>query len=294
MQKRIAIANLKKFAITLTTSFECKHGISGHLFEMVEYFYHFHFQKNISTSILISDGTTYEEFFKAITDKYDFSEKELEIILKSTFFYFKPMSIVANTLLITNGSLRMHNCDLLVKKIVMFRCNEDVSEYINKNILILQDYDVYEPMKNSMHYKKKILFSKFKKLTPKKPNIGMFYATSNSRAMSFDDINIIIKKHLEFEKFIVLTDKQMEVPERCEVLIVPIENLLDSFGTYIYTNASSHIDCSPRFIAECKHYNKDLIFELNGKKDKGLETRIHDMNFGDIKLKETDDIYSKI
>lgn len=287
--RRTPLVMLKKFDITLTTSWEAKHGISGHLFEMVEYFYHLTFHKNKSVCILIADGLSREQFCVAL-EKYDFNEEELKIIHERTFFEFQPLTVIAKTFMIVNGSLRVKDADLLVDKIVMFRCNDTVG--IENADVLLQDYDIYEPTSNSVHYKKKILFSKFKKIIPKKPNIGMFYGTRNSRKMSYEQIDGIMEK-TNFDSYIVLTDHEMEVPERCELKIVPVKELWDSFDTYLYTNTSVQIDCSPRFVAECKHYGKGLEFHSD-KIDLGLQTRLNDMEYGDIELRENDDLCSKI
>lgn len=280
---------LKKFDITLTTSWEANHGISGHLFEMVEYFYHLTFHKNKSVCILIADGLSREQYSTAL-QKYDFTDDELKIINERTFFHYQPMALVANTLFVVNGSFRMSGAELMVNKKIVFRCNED--HFLENADIVLQDYDVYEPLPNSIHYKKKILFDKFKKLNPKNPDIGMFYATKNSRKIEYDQLQDIINK-TKFSSYLLLTDRQMETPERCELRLVPINDLWDSFSTYLYTNASVYIDCSPRFVAECKHYGKDVQFHST-KVDKGLQIRMRDLETNAIDLKESDDLYSKI
>jgi hypothetical protein len=53
MINRTAIVNLKQYQITLTTSYEARHGVCGHMFEMIEYFMHFRFHKNLNAAILI-------------------------------------------------------------------------------------------------------------------------------------------------------------------------------------------------------------------------------------------------
>jgi hypothetical protein len=287
--RRTPLVMLKKFDVTLTTSWEANHGISGHLFEMIEYFYHLKYHKNVSTCILIADGLTREQFGIAL-EKYDFSEDELNKIHECTFFEYQPKVVVANTIFIVNGSFRICNADLLVKRKIVFRCNED--HFLDNADIVLQDYDIYEPLPNSVHYKKKILFSKFKKLNPKRPDIGMFYATKNSRKMEYDQLEDIINK-TKFSSYLFLTDHQMKVPDNCELRMVPIKDLWDSFSTYLYTNTSVYVDCSPRFVAECKHYGKDVQFHSN-KVDKGLQVRMHDLEIGAIDLKEDDDLYSKI
>jgi hypothetical protein len=287
--RRTPFVMLKKFDITLTTSWEATHGISGHLFEMIEYFHHFTHHKNLNVCILIADGLTHEQFSTAL-EKYDFTEEELKLIHERTFFHYKPLTVIAKTLFVVNGSKRFCNAEILVNKLVMFRCNDTVG--IEDADVLLQDYDIYEPTSNSVHYKKKILFSRFKKIAPKKPNIGMFYGTRNSRKMTYEQIDDIMKR-TNFDSYLLLTDEQIKVPENCELRMVPIKDLWDSFDTYLYTNTSVLVDCSPRFVAECKHYGKGLEF-FSDKIDLGLQTRLNDMAHGDIELRETDDVYSKI
>jgi len=46
-------------------------------------------------------------------------------------------------------------------------------------------------------------------------------------------------------------------------IIVPVENLLGIFNTYVYTKTIN--DPAPRIIQECKYYNKPIIFESTNK-----------------------------
>ena len=287
--RRTPLVMLKKFDITLTTSWEAHHGISGHLFEMIEYFHHLTYHKNLNVCILIADGLSRESFDIAL-EKYDFTEVELANIRSKTYFEYQPRTVIAKTFFVVNGSFRFCGAEILADKIVMFRCN-DIDGIENADIL-LQDYDIYEPTVNSIHYKKKILFSRFKKIVPKKPNIGMFYGTKNSRKMSYEQIDSIMKQ-TNFDSYLLLTDHKMDVPENCEVRMVPIKDLWDSFDTYLYTNTSVLVDCSPRFVAECAYYGKGLEF-FSDKIDLGLQTRLNDIKSGCIELKETDELCSKI
>lgn len=288
--KRSPLCNLKNYDITLTTSFETKHGISGHLFEMIEYFWHLVFHKKLNVSILISDGTTSDEFFSCIDNKYDFSDKEIKIIKENTYFKYQPMTIIANTIIFVDGSLRVKNADIFASKKIFLRCSDD--SFLDKADLVLQDYDLYDKLDNSINYKKKLLFSKFKKNnSSNNSNIAMFYTTSNMRKLTKDDIFTISQKY-SFDKYIVLSNQKMELPEHIELLSIPVNNLWDKFNTYIYTGSTnlSKIDCSSRFIAECNFYKKNVIYN-NIQLDKGLEVRRFDIeNNINIELKEDDEI----
>jgi len=294
--QRSALVNLRHYRVTLTTAYQPHFGISGHLYEMIEYFMHFRYDKNIDACILISDGTTRDMFFSAIDSKYDLTQDELQQFKDHTYFEFKPFVIYADTLLITNGSMRFEGADLFARKKLVFRCSNLEPGLDRDDITLLQDPRIYDDMSNSIPYKKRMMFSKYKQLEPKHPNVGMFYAKSNSKVMHQDEFDYLVDKHKErFDSFILLTDQETYVPEGVELRLVPVADLGDSFSTYIYTHKESTVlvDCSPRFHAECKHYGKELIIEAP-EVDKGLAARLYDIEHNDVWLREDDEISSKI
>lgn len=294
--KRSPLVNLKQYTLTLTTAYEPNFGISGHLFEMIEYFMHLRFVKNINTCILMSDGTSEHMFFAALVDKYELTDEELSEFKIHTHFKYQPLVIMANTILVVNGSLRMKGADVLATKKLLFRCSNLEPGLERSDWIVLQDDNIYEPLSNSVHYKKKILFDKYKQFDTTAPLVGMFYAKSNSKVMSTEELNSLVKKYNDhFDKFLLLTDKPMDVPPKVDVRVVPIANLWNAFDTYIYTHATSAtlVDCSPRFVAECNFYNKNVKIE-SPTIDKGLAVRMHDIDHGDVWLRATDDISSKI
>jgi hypothetical protein len=79
---------------------------------------------------------------------------------------------------------------------------------------------------------------------------------------------------------------------------MPVENIFEKFDTYIYTPTKGSFDCSPRFIAECKYYNKNIIYhdidENYLNVDTGLKFRKYDIdnNFKSLLLNENDEIVS--
>ena len=86
--------NLKDYDLVFTTSFEHTHGVSGHLYEMIDYFYVAQ-KVGIKCAILLSDGTTKSILHKAITDKYTFDP---DIILNHTVEHLRPAIIIAKQL----------------------------------------------------------------------------------------------------------------------------------------------------------------------------------------------------
>lgn len=294
--QRSPLVNLRHYKVTLTTAYQPYFGISGHLYEMIEYFYHLSIVKSIPSCILISDGTDPKMFFSAIESKYDFTQEELYHYKAHTYFEYQPHVIYADTILITNGSMRFLGADIFANKKLMFRCSNLEPGLERDDIVLLQDPRIYDDTSNSVPYKKSMLFSKYKKLEPKHPNVGMFYAKSNSKVMHRDELDYLVDKHKDrFDSFILLTDQVIDVPDGVELKLVPIPDLWDSFGAYIYTHKESTklVDCSPRFVAECKFYGKELIIEAP-EIDKGLAARLYDIEHDDVWLKEDDDISSKI
>jgi hypothetical protein len=289
MINRTAIVNLKQYQITLTTSYEARHGVCGHMFEMIEYFMHFRFHKNLNAAILLTDGTQLPEFYSAIQNKYDLTDDELSQFKEHTYVSYQPKVILTNTLLIVDGSLRTFGADLIASKIVLLRCAED--DIVHENVLVLQDNEVYNPLPNSIHYKKKVLFEKFKKYDVSSPNVAMFYLTTNCREIGNNEVQKIISKY-PFDKYIAISNNLLNI-DGVEVKKAPVDNIWSLFDTYIYTNTAKKFDCSPRFIVECEYYGKNVVYEIDYF-DKGLEVRRQDMKKGIVALTAEDEICSKI
>ena len=144
--QRSPLVNLRHYKVTLTTAYQPHFGISGHLYEMIEYFMHFRFDKGVEACILISDGTTEEMFFSAISSKYDLTDSETQQFKDHTYFKFKPHVIYADTLLITNGSMRFEGADLFANKKLVFRCSNLEPGLDRDDIIVLQDPRIYEDM----------------------------------------------------------------------------------------------------------------------------------------------------
>lgn len=262
---------------------------------MIEYFIHLRMVKGINACILISDGLSKQEFETALLDKYDLTDEELREIDTHTYYEYKPLLLIVDTMLVVNGSNRFADSTIVANKTFMFRCCI-TENLVNDKWIILQDNEVYgDALPNSVHYKKKILFDRFKKVTDTGSKVAMFYGKSNSKALTREQIIGFTERYNQFDKFLVLTDLDLDLPDNIELARIPVDNLWNRFGTYIYTHPKRQgmIDCSPRFVAECQFYNKDIILAVDDI-DSGLAVRLHDMEHGDVWLRDTDDISSKI
>lgn len=275
------LVNLKKYKIVITSSSETHHGVSGHLFEMIEYFIFLREYKNIDACILLSDGTELSVLLDAAKDKYDF---DIDAHKSNIIYHPKPKCIIANTILVVDGSLRFNGADILAKNKLLFRCADD--DIIRDDWTVLQDNDLYDDLPNSVHYKKKIFFDLYKNIDEAPKNTAMLYLTSNCRAINPLDIDEMVG---DYENYVVLTN----TPDKYNNSIgIPVKNMWSLFDTYIYTDTAKKFDCSPRFIMECLFYNKRVVYNIDYVDD-GIEVRLRD-GIDKISLREDDEICSRI
>jgi hypothetical protein len=268
------------------------HGICGHTFEVIDYYSIL--KNHFRVGILIAEELDWATFESSIRNKYNFSEEEIDNIKSNTVFSLRPELIKGKNILFTDGGIvNMKNRVLIFDNIFYFACgNKEIKSNDKPNVWILQDDRVYEPVNlNGINYKKKILFDRLKSVSQCEENI-LIYATKNCRE---------IENYEEYKKYgnkiLVITNKENKpiLPiEGFSFSIPPVKNLFEKFSTYVYTPVKRKWDCSPRFIAECKYFNKEVIFHNIDywKEDKGLYWRQWDIenNFDSLFLKEDDEI----
>lgn len=277
------IANLKKYDVVLTTSFEFTYGVCGHMFELAEYYWAIKNYTNWCPCILLADGTTIEEFTRAINEKYS------DLVIENIMYCPRPKVIMARNLLVVDGSPRFRNADLFVDRLILFRCSEsDFHSLKDKNTFLLQDNRIYDDKPDGVKvidYTKKILFDKFKYFSQVKTHTAMFYLTDLCRIMPQKELEDTIKKY-GFKKNIILTNRP-NTYDLENVFQVPVDQLWSRFDTYIYTRIPRQRDCSNRFVLECLYYGKDVIFDIDYY-DRALEIRKQD---GIIRTSLTKDDY---
>ena len=256
--------------ILLTFSWgDFTHGISGHLFECIDYY--LLLKKHFKVKILIPEKIN--NISKIIQDKYNLSEKETKDIL-SNIILGKPVLVKTNNILFCDGGYnKIKSSNIIAKNKIGFACG-DKTILEQDDIYVLLDYRVYDTIpKNSFNYKKKLYFDKYKKEV-KKGSKTLIYATENCR----------------------LTDKELPNQLKLTKKDLPYLGLFDEIDSYLYTVVPRHFDCSSRLIPECKYYNKKVIFDDEVKKyffeDKGLFFRYLDtkVDFDSLFLKEDDEI----
>jgi hypothetical protein len=74
----------------------------------------------------------------------------------------------------------------------------------------------------------------------------------------------------------------------------PVDYIFEQFTKYVYTPVPRKWDCSPRFIAECKWYGKEVVYHNIDywDVDHGLRIRKWDLDndFESLNLTPNDDI----
>jgi hypothetical protein len=278
--------------IWLTQSWSSNnHGICGHTFEIIDYFYIL--KNHFNVGILFAEDIAWPIVESAIRSKYDFTEQEILEIKNKTQFENKPIVVRGtNILFVDGGVINTSRCTLLFDHIFYFACgNKEVKNNDKENVYVLQDNRVYDAVKrNGINYKKRILFDKLKSVTAGGDSL-LVYATKNCR-----DIRNYEELFQYGDHILAITNAENRPADTdgIEFVLPPVENLFEKFSKYVYTPVNRKWDCSPRFIAECKYYGKEVIYHNIDywDIDKGLYFRFLDIqnDFGSLFLKSNDEI----
>jgi hypothetical protein len=233
------------------------HGICGHTYEVIDYFYIL--KDHFKVGILICEDTDWDTFEKSIRSKYAFTEQEILEYKNNIVFLNRPRLLKGKNILFTDGGIiNTRDLTLLFDNVIYFACgNKEVKNNIKNNSWILQDDRVYDPVKcNGVNYKKKILFEKLKSIGVSK-DAALVYATKNCRNLdNYEELSQY------GNNILAITNKENKPKDIQGVTFVipPVAELFEQFTTYVYTPVKRKWDCSPRFIAECKYYGKQVIY----------------------------------
>lgn len=266
----------KGVKLILTCGLSSNHGVSGHLYELIEYYYYFKFYKNINCCILIPFKFRYEQFIQAL-DKYNFTQSELSDIIKNVIIDTSISVIKGNILFVDGVRSYFKNC-IIDGKVFGFRCALD-SGFTDG--ILFQDKRLYNDyLDNSIHYVKKVLFEKFKAQELYPGNNALIYATRNCRELQ-EDYFLEFSQKYHFDRVYVVSDTPYEFLRKPFInLKPPVKDIFKLFKTYIYTPIQTkyckEFDCSPRFPAECKFYGREVIYDIPFIYP-GLGVRLQDM-----------------
>ena len=259
------IFDFRNYDLTLACEIDARHGISGHIFELIEYFYYFKFWHNVNCNIFIPFAFDINNFKKCL-GRYSFTEQEIQTILESTTIAVKPNITLMNTAVFVDGAVGYQYCNGLIraKRKILIRCNEDRD--LAKGDVVLQDSRLYGDLPNSVHYVKKLLFDKFKKVPECPTDTALIYATTNCRGLSFEYLNHLKQKYKNINDFLIISNEDLKIPDKFRFEKVPVDNIFSKFNRYIYTQITSFkctvVDCSPRFVAECKYFNREVLYDI--------------------------------
>lgn len=282
------IAKIDNYDLVLTYSWgNNNHGISGHTFEVIDYYWIL--KDHFNCCILFAEEFTRKDIDMLLRSKYDFNDDEIEQILDNCVFKYKPKIVLTKNIIFTDGG--MHNekqKEILIKadNKFSFTCSPwDMDGYT-----ILEDERVYG--RGNINYKKKILFDRLKPICVHEDNT-LLYITKNCRRINRE--SLVELSHRD-ERFLCLVNNMDDIyeHEKFSYEVVPVFNLQERFHKYLYTPITRKWDCSPRFIAECKWYGKEVeYFNIDyWDEDLGLKYRVWDIenDFESLHLNGDDEI----
>lgn len=251
------------------------HSLSGHLFEILDYYYIL--KSHFNVKCLIPEVLNKDNFFEIISNHY--SKEIIKDFNIEDFYFEKPHTIINKKILLVDGNYNFINKEYkitIIGKIYAFACGFTYFyPELKKNCVLLGDKKVYsdEKYQIDIDYTKKVL--PYLNHIPQNREFG--YITKNVREYDPTEIvekypNIIIySNYLKGKNF---TNKI-------------INNW--SFSKYIYTPIKRQFDCSPRLVIECRILNIPIEFWKIDYEDPGLNRRINS-NLDDFILKKDDEI----
>lgn len=150
---------------------------------------------------------------------------------------------------------------LLKNKVIAVYSENHDHEYVDalayfkpREVVDLCDHNIY-PNGVGKSFQKRIYFDIYKPLVEDKK---FDYLINGTNDAYYQSAMSVISKYPSHG--ILVYDTENKNP-KYNHLVVPFDNLLGSFDTYVYTKET--VDPAPRIIQECKYFNKNMIFESN-------------------------------
>jgi len=242
--------------ILLTYSFE-KHGFSGHIFEVLDYFYWL--TVNGFTNIYFAiPFFTFDDILRIVSSRYTkkfydfiYNQRNRYVYIDKTYVSKPVIDLTKFSIVIsTNGGLCYNRHKrVFLQNFVGFRCNieKDTSLYVIGFRYILQDSRIYVSDWSdfqTIDYIKKILFDSIKY----EPCDNVYEYAAYCQGTQKD----ICHKFVDIINDSCLIIGRTQKP--------PIDNLFAKFKTYLVTPTRRKFDCSPRLIKECQYFDKEILF----------------------------------
>ncbi len=289
---RIVILNDHDLYLTYTWHGQGEnHGICGHTFEVIDYY--LILKKHFKVGILLQEEVDPKIFEKAIREKYNLDDEAIQDVLNNTRYHNRPTLLKGKNILITDGAIKsLDKISLLFDNVFLFGCyDRDILKVTQSNWYTLLDHRIYGNI--GINYVKKINFKNL--IIPTNINKKtLIYATEGSRDLTREYVKNLVSEYND--EFIYVANKTYNFKniERLVPIAPPVVDINNAFDKYIYTKTLFQSDCSPRFIAECHYFGKEVVYHDIDylDTDLGLKYRIYDIenNFDSLFLNEDDEI----
>ena len=240
-------------------------GLLYYSYEYTQYLNHVGIKTDMV--IITHPGFTAEDYFNAITQKYisyenviidDFNDVGQTIVMGRSMITLPFINRESYSM---DQLLLLH---LLFKYRVLavYSENHPVIYYDALNyfwpadVTDICDYDIY-PNGTGEHFEKKIYFDIHK---PIERDEKFKYLFNGTNKKYYDAAKKVIRN---YKSHGVMIYGIGHYDSRMNNVIVPVDNLMGIFHTYVYTK--DILDPAPRIIQECKYHNKDIIFEAQNR-----------------------------
>lgn len=250
-----------------------------------------------ASMVFQTPGISRDTILKTLFDKYNYPIVEDDIYVFSEIEQL--IACPDSTIIVCDGnfhSLADYGIKIIAKKIYGFGCGRVEYPPIEyKDAIYLADERVYpETPGGTISYTKKIFrdILRHPTIVSDVSKTGMMYLTKNCRDFPKEAVQEVFRK-INLETLLIVTpvpDEYRGLGESIIPVKPPVQNLFSMFGTYIYTPVPRKFDCSPRLVAECSLFNKEVLYWDINYEDIGLQTRIQDIESGNVWLKEDDEI----
>lgn len=275
MSKVIDLCNHK---LVLATGLQARHGVSGHTFEMIEYWWYFR-QHGIDAAIMCTAHKP-DVVMDLARGRYTFTESELHDLSNALVDGTDVLLARLPVVIWVDGSISYHKSATAVASAhLAFACNN--TQDFDRIDLLLGDVRLYDMP--CVHYIKKILFGKFKPVRRPEGKIAMLYCKTQARKVTQEYIDALPLR-FDYDRFLLVTDdRSISCPPKVEIIPSPDADIMSKFSAYIYSplvvnwahNVAGLGDCSPRFPAECAFYGREFV--VDAPVNRGLAVRMDDM-----------------
>lgn len=296
---------------------------NGCFYDTFEYFYLFQSLGYNCCFIMAVTPETKEEMMMSLRDRYDV---EFESI-KDRIYYFdfhdlyynyrrKVVQIICQTLFVPGSS----GFDTIVKSSMLLPFKKIFVMYdrpyysmskefherkhlYHRNTIVLYDDRIMGELEGFVNipYRKKINFQIFKSIDHEDNRICLSLYCDH-KCYNINYLQEILEKYPD-DKFFLYTKRQGNYDihyysqlrsDRVTVEQAPIKDFMTKFNKFLYLPSNRGFDPSPRMIAECKYYGKELLIYdkeiLDSNKDGGHYRVLDCDNIESITLDKKDEV----